>query len=216
MILGRTDMVEVPIYDMSGQKVDTWKVEEGLLGGRVNVALLKQAIVTYHANRRQGTVRTKSRSDVAGSTRKLYKQKGTGNARRGNIRTNIMRGGGMAFAKRPRDFRKAFPRKMRKAALNSALLAKILGGDLMVLQGLSAATPKTKPMAQLLKALQIDRSCLLTLADRDRNVYLSARNLPDLTVRIAAELNAFDVATRQKMLVTAEAMKLILNREASA
>ena len=208
-------MVEVPIYDTSGQKVDTWKVEERLLGGRVNVALLKQAIVIYHANRRQGTVRTKSRADVEGSTRKLYKQKGTGNARRGNIRTNIMRGGGMAFAKRPRDFRKGFPRKMRKAALNSALLAKILGGDLLVVQGLSADAPKTKVMAQVLRNLQINRSCLLALADRDRNVYLSARNLPDLTVRVAAELNAFDVATRQKMLVTSEAMKLIVPQEAS-
>jgi len=209
-------MVEVPIYNTSGQKVDTWKVEESLLGGRVNVALLKQAIVSYHANRRQGTVRTKSRADVEGSTRKLYKQKGTGNARRGNIRTNVMRGGGMAFAKRPRDFRQAFPRKMRRAALQSALLAKILGGDLLVVQGLSADAPKTKVMAQVLRNLQINRSCLLALADRDRNVYLSARNIPDLTVRIAQELNAFDVATRQKMLVTDEAMKLLLNREASA
>jgi large subunit ribosomal protein L4 len=209
-------MVEVPIYNTSGQKVDTWKVEESLLGGRVNVALLKQAIVIYHANRRQGTVRTKNRADVEGSTRKLYKQKGTGNARRGNIRTNVMRGGGMAFAKRPRDFRKPFPKKMRRAALNSALLAKILGGDMLVVQGLAADAPKTKMMVQLLKSLQINRSCLLTLAGRDRNLYLSARNHPDLTVCIAEELNAFDVATRQKMLVTAEAMKLIMDREASA
>jgi large subunit ribosomal protein L4 len=209
-------MVEVPVYNTSGQKVDTWKVEESLLGGRVNVALLKQAIVIYHANRRQGTVRTKSRADVEGSTKKLFKQKGTGNARRGNIRTNVMRGGGMAFAKRPRDFRKPLPKKMRKAALDSALLAKILGGDMMVVQGLAAEAPKTKLMAKLLKDLQINRSCLLTLADRDRNLYLSARNHPDLTVMIAQDLNAFDVATRQKMLVTAEAMKLIMDREAKA
>jgi large subunit ribosomal protein L4 len=209
-------MVEVPIYNTSGQKVDTWKVDESLLGGRVNVSLVKQAIVTYHANSRQGTVRTKNRADVEGSTRKLYKQKGTGNARRGNIRTNVMRGGGMAFGKRPRDFRKAFPRKMRRAALDSALLAKMLGGDLLVVQGLSADAPKTKAMAQVMRNLQINRSCLLTLADRDRNIYLSARNLPDITVRIALELNAYDVATRQKMLVTDAAMKLILNREASA
>lgn len=209
-------MVEVPVYNTSGQKVDAWQVDEALLGGRVNAPLLKQAIVTYHANRRQGTVRTKSRADVEGSTRKLYKQKGTGNARRGNIRTNIMRGGGMAFAKRPRDFRKAFPRKMRKAALDSALLAKILGGDLLVVQGLSADAPKTKAMVQILRNLRINRSCLLTLAGRDRNLYLSARNIPDLTVQIAPELNAFDVATRQKMLVTDEAMKLLLKREASA
>ena len=210
-------MLEVTVYNTSGEKIDTLQVDEALLGGEVNIPLLKQAIVTYHANRRQGTVKTKNRSDVEGSTRKLFKQKGTGNARRGNIRTNVMRGGGMAFGKRPRDFRKDFPKSMRRAALKSALLAKLLGNDLMVVDGLKGSDkPKTAPLVKMLKALQINRSCLLTLADRDPNLYLSSRNIPDLTVCIAAELNAFDVATRQKMLVTSEAMKAILAREPKA
>jgi large subunit ribosomal protein L4 len=209
-------MLEVQVYNGSGEKIDTLQVDEALFGGEVNISLLKQAIVTYHANRRQGTVRTKNRADVEGSTRKLYKQKHTGNARRGNIRTNVMRGGGMAFGKRPRDFRKAFPRNMRKAALNSALLAKMLGNDLMVVDGFKVEAPKTSAIATLLKNLKIDRSCLLTLAQRDRNIYLSSRNLQSVTVCIAEELNAFDVATRQKMLVTREAMTAILAREAQA
>jgi len=150
---------------------------------------------------------------VEGSTRKLFRQKGTGFARRGARRTNILRGGGVAFAKRPREFRKALPKKMRKRALESAILAKILGHDLMVLEGLEMDGPRTRRMAGVMENLKIDRSCLLALRERDRNIYLSARNIPDLTVRIAEELNAFDVATRQKMVVTGEAMKALMARD---
>jgi len=209
-------MLEVPVYNTDGEKTGTLKVDENLLGGTVNVSLLKQAVVTYHANSRQGTVATRSRGMVEGSTRKLYRQKGTGNARRGPVRTNVMKGGGVAFAKVPRDFRKALPRKMRKAALNSAILAKILGGDLLVVEGLSVEAPKTSRVAAIMRNLRIDRSCLLTLAERDRNLYLSARNLPDVTVRIAAELNAADVAVRRKMVVTAPAMQALLGQEAAS
>jgi large subunit ribosomal protein L4 len=206
-------MLEVPVYNVSGEKIDTWQVDEQVFGGKVNIPLLKQAIVAYHANRRQGTVATKSRGMVAGSTRKLFAQKHTGNARRGNIRTNIMRGGGVAFAKRTRDFRQRLPRKMRKAALNSAILAKIIGQDLMVLDGLAMEAPKTRQMVGILKSLKVNRSCLLALAGLDRNAYLSGRNIPDLTVCPAAELNAFDVATRQKLIVVSEAMKALMGRQ---
>ena len=207
-------MLEVPVYNVEGQKVSTLQVDETVFGSQVNVALLKQVIVAYRANARQGTVCTKSRADVAGSTRKLYKQKGTGNARRGNIRTNVMRGGGMAFAKKPRDFRQSMPKKMRHAALNSAILAKLVGQDLMVLEGLAVAKPQTKQMAALLKNLKINRTCLLTIAEQDRNLYLSSRNLQDLTVRVMADLNAYDVTARRTMVVTSEAMKALMSREA--
>ena len=206
-------MLEVPVYNTQGQKVDTVQVDEAVFGRHVNVDLLKQAVVAYHANKRQGTAATRSRGMVEGSTKKLFRQKGTGGARRGPIRTNVMRGGGVAFAKRPRDFRQGLPKKMRKAALESAILAKILGQDLMVVQGLSMSAPKTAEMAQVLANLQINRSCLLALAQRDSNIYLSSRNLADLTVRVTAELNAYDVATRVKMLVTSEAMAALMSKE---
>lgn len=206
-------MIEIPVHNLSGKQVGTLELDEQLLGGEVRPALLKQAYVRYHANRRLGTVRTKSRGDVEGSGKKLYRQKGTGNARRGNIRTNILRGGSMAFRKDPRDMRKDLPRKMRRAALKSAILAKLIGQDLLLLDGLEMDAPKAKAMASVMKNLQINRSCLLALAGRDRNVYLSSRNLPDLTVRIAEELNAFDVATRQKMVVTTDAMKSLMGQE---
>ncbi|MHC4981806.1 MAG: 50S ribosomal protein L4 [Planctomycetota bacterium] len=206
-------MLEVPVYNPSGEKIETMTLDEDAFGGKVNAALLKQAIVSYHANRHRGTAATKSRGMVRGSTRKVFRQKGTGYARRGSIRTNILRGGSVAFAKVARQSVKTLPKKMRKAALKSAILAKILGDDFLILKGLGFDAPKTKAMAGVLKNLKIDRSCLLALAQRDGNVYLSSRNIPDLTVRIAEELNAFDVASRQKMIVTAEAMQALLGEE---
>lgn len=206
-------MLEVPVYNTSGEKIDAVEVDEAMFGSRVNVALLKQAVVAYHSARRQGTAATKSRGMTVGSTRKVFRQKGTGNARRGPVRSPVVRGGGVTFAKRPHSFRKDLPRKMRKAALDSAILAKMIGQDLMIVDGLTAEKPRTRQMAELLRNLQINRSCLLALAGRDRNIYLSSRNIQDLTVRITDELNAFDVATRQKMLVTSEAMKALMDRE---
>jgi large subunit ribosomal protein L4 len=208
-------MLEVPIYNMNGDKINTLEVDEALFGSTVNVDLLKQAVVIYHAHQHRCTSATKSRGMVSGSTKKLFRQKGTGNARRGNIRTNVLRGGGVAFAKVALNpLRKTLPRKMRRAALNSALLAKMLGQDLLVLDGLKMDQPQTKVMAEVMKKLNINRSCLLALQDRDQNVYLSSRNLKDVTVRIAEELNAFEVANRQKMVVTTEAMQALMSQEA--
>jgi large subunit ribosomal protein L4 len=207
-------MLDVPVYNTAGEKIDTFRVDEAVFGGQVNVALLKQAIVAYHANRRQGTAATRSRGMVHGSGRKLYRQKGTGRARRGNLRTNIMRGGGVAFAKVPHSYRQVLPRKMRRAATHSAILAKLLGSDLLIVDGLRFEAPKTRQMADILAALKIERSCLLTLEQRDGDAYLSARNIPGLTVRVVDELNAFDIATRQKMLVTLAAMKAMTGRAA--
>jgi len=205
-------MLEVPVYNTSGEQIDTLKVDEEAFGGTVNAPLLKQAVVSYGEKRHRGTAATRSRGMVRGSTRKLFRQKGTGNARRGPVRTNVMRGGGMAFAKRPRDRRRKLPKRMRRAALKTALLAKMLGQDLLVLDGLRIDKPATREMADILKNLKINRSCLLALGDRDRNVYLSSRNLPDLSVSIVEELNAFDVATRQKMIATTEAMQVLLGQ----
>ena len=206
-------MLDVPIYNCDGKKVDTFKVDEKLLGSTVNAPLLKQAVVAYHANRRQGSAATRSRGMVQGSTKKVFKQKGTGRARRGPARTPVLKGGGHTFAKKPHSYRKRMPKKMRWAALKSAILAKILGEDLLIVDQLKFDVPQTKQMAQVARNLKVNRSCLVTLADRDPTVVLSSRNIPDLTVCIAEELNAFDVATRQKMLVTSDAMKAILSRE---
>src|SRR5215211_4964182 len=130
-------MIEVPIYNQSGDKVETFQLDPAKLGGEVRTNLLKQALVMYHANQRQGTVQTQARGEVAGSTRKLFKQKGTGNARTGGIRNPIKRGGGHAKQKRPKSWRQAMPQKQRRLARNSALLSKIQTNDIRVLDGIT-------------------------------------------------------------------------------
>src|SRR3954447_20696662 len=146
-------MIDVPVLNIEGKEVGKFAVDEALLGTTVRPALLKQAIVRHHANQRQGTVATKDRGEVEGSTKKLYAQKHTGNARRGNIRTNVMKGGGMTFGKRPRDFRQGMPLKQRRLARNNAILAKILSGELKLMDVLTFSAPKTKEVARVLKTL---------------------------------------------------------------
>lgn len=203
-------MLEVPVYDTDGKQVDSIQVDEQVLGGEVSVSLLKQAIVAYQANQHQRSAHNRGRSEKEGSGRKLFRQKGTGNARRGNIRTNVMRGGGVAFAKKAYPVRKKLSKKAKWRALGSAVLAKLLGEDLLVVSDLKFEQPRTKQMASVLKNLNIERSCLVAVAQPDDVVYRSARNIPKVAVRSVAELNAFDVATRQKMLLTRSAMDTLL------
>src|SRR5882724_8801633 len=151
-------MIEVPIFNQTGEKVSTFNVDEQKLGGAVRNSLLKQALVMYHANQRQGTVRTLARGEVAGSTRKMFRQKGTGNARTGGIRNPIKKGGGHAKQKRPKDWRQAMPKKARRLARDSAILHKLQSNDVLVVDQIKLDGPKTKPVVQMFKALGIERS----------------------------------------------------------
>ncbi len=207
-------MIELPVYNQSGQEIDKLSIDEKLLGGEVNAALLKQAVVMYHANLRQGTVATKGRGDVEGSTRKLYKQKHTGSARRGNIRTNVMKGGGMAFAKRPRDFRQSMPTRQRRLARNNAILAKIESKQIKILDQLSLPQPKTREMARVLSALKIDRSVLIAPAKADKALVLSSRNLPRTSIKPAMEINAYDILKAKMLVMTRDAMETLLQASA--
>jgi large subunit ribosomal protein L4 len=166
---------------------------------------------------------TKNRKLVAGSTRKLYRQKGTGNARRGPIRSPIMKGGGHAMAKRPRDFRQALPKQARRLATQQALLAKFLDNEAVVIDRIELAEIKTKAVTELLAALKIDRGCVVAVpaagADEaarkaHRTLHLSARNLPDVDVRPVAELNAADVLRRRNVLFTKDALLSLVGAEA--
>jgi large subunit ribosomal protein L4 len=199
-------MIDLAIYNKQGEKVGTFQVDEAALGGRVRYPLLKQAIVMYHANKRVGTSTTKSRGMVEGSTRKLYKQKGTGNARAGNIRTPIRKGGGHAHAKKARDFSQAMPQKARQLARKSAVLAKMLTGNVSVIDTIAAEAPKTKDFATMLGKLKIDRSCLVAINEYNENIYKSARNIAKVAVMPVAELNAGDICNRKMMLFTKDAL----------
>jgi large subunit ribosomal protein L4 len=196
-------MIEVPVYNQAGSKVDTIQVDEGKLGGEVRRNLLKQAIVMYQANKRQGTVRTLARGEVAGSTRKMFRQKGTGNARTGGIRNPIKKGGGHAKQKRPKDWRQDMPKKARQLATKSALLMKFQAAEVRVVDNIAVGdAPKTKAIAQMYKALGIDRSCLFALAERNENLEKSARNLDRTKLTTVAKLNALDVLQHRTLLMT--------------
>src|SRR6478672_3138722 len=203
-------MIEVPIFNQAGKQIETVKVDEAKLGGEVNKALLKQALVAYHANLRQGTVRTQARGEVAGSTRKMFRQKGTGNARTGGIRNPIKVGGGHAKQKRPKDWRQAMPKKARRLARNSAILSKIQSNDVRVIDEIKLDGPKTKPVAQMFKALGIDRSCLLALNGRDENLEKSARNIDRATLTTVQQLNAWDILRNRTLLLTKAGLEQIL------
>jgi large subunit ribosomal protein L4 len=204
-------MIEVPVYNQAGKKVDTLSVDEAKLGGEVKKSLLKQAIVMYHANQRQGTVRTQARGEVAGSTRKIYRQKGTGNARMGTIRQPVRKGGGHAKQKRPKDWRQKMPQKARRLARNSAILFKMQNDDVRVLDDVKVDQPKTKVVAAMYKALGIERSCLFALAARDANVEKSARNIDRTTTTTVAQLNAWDILRHRTLLMTRGGLEALLD-----
>ena len=198
-------MLNVPVYNESGEQIGAEQIDETLLGGKLNRALLKQAIVMYHANRRQGSAAQKTRAEVHGSSRKIYRQKGTGRARRGNVRTPVRRGGGRAFPRKPRDFRQGMPRKMRRLARNQAVLAKIQSADALIVDGLAFDEPKTKRFAELLRVLHADRGCLFATNGVDATLLKSGRNLRRAWVVNVGDLNAFDILARQRLVFTQDA-----------
>jgi len=206
-------MIDLAVYNTDGQEVDSLKIDESVFGDSVRYPLLKQAIVMYHANKRLGTATTRGRSMVAGSGRKLFRQKGTGNARIGNIRTGKRVGGGVTFAKGLRDFRKHMPKKQRRLARDSAILAKLLSCNVMVVDGLNFEKPKTKDFVSILNNLKIERSCLMTINSEDVNLYKSAKNVPKVAVTLVNELNAGEICSYRKMLFTKEALLSVLEEK---
>jgi len=168
--------------------------------------------VMYEANKRVGTAATKGRGQVAGSTKKLYRQKGTGYARVGNRRTGKRVGGGMTFAKVPRDFGRRMPGKQRRLARDSAILAKLRSEDVVVVDEMAFEKPRTKEFVAVLKNLKIDRSCLVATNEHDEDIYRSARNVKKVAVMPVADLNAGEIVKHQKVLFTKEALAAFLDR----
>ncbi|RPI90828.1 MAG: 50S ribosomal protein L4 [Planctomycetaceae bacterium] len=206
-------MTTFPILNRSGQQVGTYEFDLTELAPEVNKQLLHDAVVMYEANRRLGTVQTKSRGDVQGSKKKMYRQKGTGRARMGNKRTPIRRGGGHTFAKRPVDWGYRMPRKAVRLATRMAILSKFQDSQVTILEDLACPEPKTREMAATLKALKLDStSCLLAIAEHDVNVWKSARNLARVAVSPASDLNAYDVLRQKQFIVTKAALDRLRDR----
>jgi large subunit ribosomal protein L4 len=204
-------MIEVPVFNQAGEEIEKIQVDEAKLGGTVRTNLLKQALVMYHANQRQGTVRTLARGEVEGSTRKIYRQKGTGNARMGTIRQPVRVGGGHAKQKRPKDWRQDMPKKAKRLARNSAILAKIQSKDIRVLDKIALEQPKTKQVVAIFKALGIDRSVLVALEAKDVSIERSARNIERTTLTTVRQLNAWDILKNRTLVVTRAGLEEILN-----
>lgn len=210
-------MVSLPIFSRTGSQVGKYEVDPKQLAPRINKQLLHDVVVMYQANRRQGTHQTKTRSMVAGTTKKMYRQKGTGNARAGSRRSGIRRGGGHMKAISPRDYSYRLPRKAVQAATRMAIASKILGEQVVVIDELSFGAPKTKEMAGVLKALGLAGvSTLVATAEHDANVYKSTRNIARVAVSSVSGLNALAVLTPKRLLVTKAALDKLLGRGTAA
>ncbi|MEM8737634.1 MAG: 50S ribosomal protein L4 [Planctomycetota bacterium] len=205
-------MIDIPIYNPSGEQTGSYSIDERLLGGEIRHTLLKQAFVRGHANRRSVNATTKSRSMVQGSGKKLYKQKGTGNARRGDKKANILRGGGNAFGKVGHSWRQGMPAKMRRLANRNALLAKAVDGEIKLIDAPQFDKPHTKQFASLLSSLQIDRSCLVALADAASSEAKSAKNLDDVTTTQIDRLNVFDLLNHRYLVAHKDAFEAYVNK----
>ncbi|MCU0871716.1 MAG: 50S ribosomal protein L4 [Pirellulaceae bacterium] len=206
-------MTSLPIYDRAGNQVGSYEIDPAAVAPAVNKQLLHDVVVMYQASRRQGTQKTKSRGEVRGSTKKLYRQKGTGNARAGSRRSGVRRGGGHIHALQPRDYSYRLPRKAVQAATRMAIRSKLDSGNLVCVDQLSFSEPRTKEMAAVLGALKLSgHSTLVATVGYDVNVYKSARNIDKVTVSPVAELNALSVLQPRRMLVTKEALDAICRK----
>ena len=206
-------MTTLPVYDMSGEKVGDYEIDPQMLAPKISKQLLHDVVVMYLANQRQGSNKTKARGEVSGSTKKMYKQKGTGNARMGSKRSPVRRGGGHAHARQPRSYYYRLPRKAIQAATRMAIASKIAAGSVVVVDQLKMDSPKTKLLASALKAMGLEgQTKTLAISGLDRNVYLSGRNIEGLTISPVADLNALIVLRPRKLIMTREALDWIKAR----
>lgn len=201
--------MKVPVYNMAGQEVSSVDLPAIIFEAKINRDLMHQAVVRQMANARQGTHKAKGRSEVNRSTAKIYRQKGTGRARHGSRRAPIFVGGGVAHGPLPRDYSKKMPRKMRRAALRSALSVKAGSGDIVVLDDIVMDVPKTKEMVGVMERLVESGSALLLLAETNENVEKSARNLTDVKTLRATYLNIRDLLGYDKLVMPLAALDVI-------
>ena len=201
-------MANVTVYNMEGNEVGTMELNDAVFGVEINEHLVHLAVVRQLANKRQGTQKAKTRSEVSGGGRKPWRQKGTGHARQGSIRAAQWTGGGIIFAPTPRDYDVKMNKKERRAALKSALTSKVQDNKFVVVDNLTLAEVKTKEMQKVLTNLKADKA-LVILAGEDKNVVLSARNIADVQTETAGNINVFDVMRHNTVIATKDAVATI-------
>lgn len=199
--------MQIPVYNLTREVVKNIEVSDYVFAVPLNEALVHQAMVRQLANARQGTADTKTRSEVAGSSKKLYRQKHTGMARAGTRRSPLRRGGGIIFGPHPRDYRQDMPKRMRQQALRCVLSAKAGGGELMVLEQLKFDDPRTREMDGILNTLEVDSKVLIVTDEPNENVVKSARNIPGTKTLPASLLNVVDLLSYKTLLMTEAAVR---------
>ena len=197
------------VYSLTGEIIEQTEVSEDIFNLPFSEAVVHQAMVRQLANRRQGTASTKTRGEVKGSTRKLYRQKHTGRARRGDIKSPLLRGGGVVFGPKPRSYRQAMPRKMRRLALKCLLSAKVREGNMKLIQEIDFEEPKTKNMINVLSSLNIDSPVLVLTAQSTPNVVKSAANLASVKVLPSDLINVLDLLSYKTLVATVAAIRKI-------
>ncbi|CAM4253016.1 50S ribosomal protein L4 [Paenibacillus alkaliterrae] len=202
-------MPKVTVFNVSGAQVGEVELAESVFGIQPNVHVLHSAVVLQQAAERQGTHKTKGRSEVRGGGRKPWKQKGTGRARQGSIRSPQWVGGGVVFGPTPRTYGFKLPKKVRRLAIKSALSSKVIASEIIVLDQLTFAAPKTKEFATILNNLKVDRKALVVTANYEDNVALSARNIPGVKFVAADGINVLDVLKHDKLIITKEAVEKV-------
>ena len=207
-------MVSVPVYRYDTGEVGSAEVDESTFGEEIRWRVLRDAVVMYQANRRVGTHSTKTRAEVTGSTRKPWRQKGTGRARAGTKKSPIWRGGGVVFGPKPRDYSYAMPRKALREALRSAILGKLLDGEVALVENLAIAEPKTREMAKVLTGLSVTGSALVVHPGGEGSdaIVKSTRNLSRTRICAAGDLNAYDVVTHERLVLTKEGLDRLIER----
>jgi large subunit ribosomal protein L4 len=199
--------MQAPVYNLAGEVVDNIEISDKVFGVPFNEALVHQSVLRQQANARQGNASTKTRGNVSGSTRKLYKQKGTGSARAGSIKSPLRRGGGIVFGPHPRDYHQAMPKNMRRLALRCVLSAKLEDGELKILESLKLDEIKTKKAAAILDAMKVDKTTLVVTDTGDVNLVKSARNLPGVKTLPANLLNVVDIISHRTLLMEVDAVR---------
>ena len=200
-------MVTLPLYDKNGNQLGSFEVDTEAIAPKINKQLLHDAVVMYQANLRQGSAKSKTRAEVAGAKKKMYRQKGTGNARAGHKRSGVRRGGGHIFAKQPKSWYYRLPRKALQSATRMAIASKINDSSVTLIDELKMDVPKTKTMAGVLGALKLSGTVLIAIDSYDVNTYKSARNIEGVRILPVAELNAYEILRPRKLLMTKAALE---------
>jgi large subunit ribosomal protein L4 len=206
-------MATLTIHDRTGAEVGKYEIDPQQIAPRISKQLLHDAVVMYQNNSRQGTSRTKNRTDVAGTTKKMYRQKGTGNARAGSRRSGIRRGGGHIHAIRPRDWSYRLTKKALQLATRMALASRIADNEVTLIDQFAFPQPKTRDAAAIIKALKLDgASLLVAVPGYDANAHMSVRNLADVAILPVSELNALNILKPRRLLMTTSAMDVIRSK----